>query len=146
MTYRQHIYQLAREHNVEVREHASRLDDSYAQTELRYLYVPPINSQLTYMAALHELGHLASGHVGSAILPPRDILRQEGEAWQWALAHTMTRRIQPAVARRMLGYLRTYERAFRVPLEPAAYAESAAALTRLANGTPDPEPQLSLFA
>lgn len=64
------------------------------------------NSHLAYFAGLHELGHIAKGHVDSwKALHSRYTIRTldaEAEAWEWALEHSI---IEPSG--RVLDYIRT---------------------------------------
>lgn len=60
--------------------------------EFGYVEVPTINSQIDYLACLHELGHFALGHTQGR--PPKEserfyfdngVLKSEAQAWEWAL-------------------------------------------------------------
>jgi hypothetical protein len=77
--YAEHIQDLAHEHRVQVIIQGR----GHAQRQKRYIKIPPIRGQVTYMLALHEIGHIA--------IRPEPPLRlaQEAAAWRWALANCL---------------------------------------------------------
>lgn len=64
--------------------------------------IPPIRGQVSYLIALHEIGHL----VGPGRSAPR--LEAEANAWLWALEHSAvepTQATRRSIVRRLDGYL-----------------------------------------
>jgi hypothetical protein len=64
--------------------------------------IPPIRGQVSYLIALHEIGHL----VGRGRSAPR--LESEANAWLWALDHSVVEPSQAtlrSISRRLRGYL-----------------------------------------
>jgi hypothetical protein len=68
----------------------------------RLIRIPPIRGQVSYLVALHEIGHVA--------VKPEPPLRlgQEVAAWRWALANSL---VEPSAAsyRAIASRLGTYE-------------------------------------
>jgi len=98
MTYQQHIEQLARQLGAHIKyeenEYGGALTGS-SNTQTGVLTLSPWTEKfdaMQYWIALHELGHLAHNHIGSALLAftgrKEQITRQEAEAWTWALDHS----------------------------------------------------------
>lgn len=95
-----HVLWLAQRHDVEVHLVAS-FDNAAAVTSLfsREVHILPVVDDVTYVVALHELGHLLhpNGHVEN------DKLTSERAAWTWAEAHTIE--WTPAMLATKLRYL-----------------------------------------
>jgi hypothetical protein len=89
--YRQHLEELAREHNVVLR---LKPYTCYTGVVGQAFFASPNivevfdwdGSQRGYVAGLHEFGHVAHGHLEDYTrLYATRILEAECEAWQWAL-------------------------------------------------------------
>lgn len=115
MTYAQHIATLVRDLNLHHRTHVHDIRSSFAQPELRRIVTPPVLGEQTYFAALHEIGHVVSGHNGNtrAIESKsgwsRVTLNEEGEAWNWALDNALHAPSKDA-ARMASDFLHSYWR------------------------------------
>jgi hypothetical protein len=116
-TYENHIHDLAKSHEVEVIYRGN----GRACRSKRWITIPPIKGQVTYLLALHELGHIVGPN-------PRLRLEQEVEAWRWALDHAECDPT-PATIRSIVRRLESYERRARrwknmqTPPEFIAYLE-----------------------
>jgi hypothetical protein len=98
-----HVDDLCRDHGIR------RLSGSRGRAEIHRrgdrrtiaIRIPPVRGQVTYLVALHEIGHL----VGPGRSGPR--LEKEAAAWRWALAASL---VEPTDAcRRRIGRrLRSY--------------------------------------
>lgn len=75
-----HVWALALDAGVEVEW--SKDGRGYASPSERRIKTPPIRGQVSYLTALHELGHLL-GHRKSGLVR----LEEEALAWRWALAN-----------------------------------------------------------
>jgi hypothetical protein len=53
--------------------------------------VPPVRDRKTYFVWLHELGHVACGHVYTLGLREPGQLEREAEAWEWAVQHSIVK-------------------------------------------------------
>lgn len=99
----EHVEALVREHRVWLRGSNRR---GRAWRSLRMMSIPEVRGQVSYMLALHELGHLlAPGHTTLTRL------QQEAQAWQWALDNAIcepTPTTGRAMYRRLTSYLRNY--------------------------------------
>jgi len=112
-----HARDLAAAHRVEL-VHRGR---GLAYRRARRITVPPIRGRMSYLVALHELGHVVGPN-------PRLRLEQEVAAWQWALAHTI---VEPtpanyrSIARALGSYRLRAERrrGMRTPPAFLAYLE-----------------------
>lgn len=81
----------------------------------RVVAIGTIDSEVDYLVALHEIGHVVLGHVGEkGKLVSRMILRTEVEAWQWALKHKRCPLTQAGVDE-IRSCLDSYARAARNP-------------------------------
>jgi hypothetical protein len=97
-----HVRDLCEEHGIEISGASSR------GRAVRYvgggmeIAVPEIRGQVTYLVALHEIGHL----IGAGRSAPR--LEAEANAWVWALENS---EVEPtdaslkSVGKRLDGYL-----------------------------------------
>jgi hypothetical protein len=98
--YRDHIESLAKNLNCEVRY--SKYCYAMMYCEFNYVIVPELNTQIDYLAALHELGHQNGGidpkdgmrkshtqgrppHGDKTFYFDNGILRSEHQAWTYAL-------------------------------------------------------------
>jgi hypothetical protein len=102
---RQHIIDLAARNRIaltigSVRGRAMRAAPSRGTSAS--IRVPEIKSQITYLIALHELGHLLSRGNRSKLQ-----LEREADAWRWALDHSLVEPT-PATCKRIRTYLATY--------------------------------------
>ncbi len=102
----EHVRALAARRGVEVEFSASRRARAFRAAPSRRLrariVVPPVRGQVSYLVALHELGHLLS--------PGNRSLRQlerEADAWRFALRHSLVEPT-PATARSLLRSLESY--------------------------------------
>jgi hypothetical protein len=93
--YNAHIQQLARDYDVTLLIDPY-LDPKRASSEPvdRRVLLPPITDATTYAIALHEIGHVASGHtMPSAFIyligGGRAVMSVEMEAWRWARQHAL---------------------------------------------------------
>jgi hypothetical protein len=93
-----HACELAAAHGVELAYRGRGL----AYRRRRRITVPPIRGRMSYLVALHELGHVLGPN-------PRLRLEQEVAAWQWALAHAIVEPT-PANYRSILRALESYRR------------------------------------
>src|SRR5258708_1675211 len=75
--------------------------DGRAFRKMRGIRIPPIKSQITYVIALHDIGHI----IGKGRSKRR--LESEGAAWQYVLDTTIVP-LRKATYRRMLKYLDSY--------------------------------------
>ena len=96
--YAEHVLSLAQTLGVEVVVQGG----GRANRRRRRVKIPAIRGQVSYLVALHELGHIA--------VKPEPVLRldQEVAAWEWALANTLD---EPTLAtwRSILRCLESYE-------------------------------------
>lgn len=96
-----HVRTLASRHDVEiVHRHGGR---GIAYRRTRTITIPEIRGQVTYLIAMHEIGHIA-------VRPePKLRLSQEVAAWQWALDNSA---IEPTAAtyRSIVRRLESYAR------------------------------------
>jgi hypothetical protein len=58
---REHIAALLDEHRLTMREEQIKWLDAYADLERREIVVPPMDCELGYFVALHEIGHFVLG-------------------------------------------------------------------------------------
>lgn len=136
MNYRERILALAGPHGIDVQEDLSRVEDAAGNVGLGVVKSAPIECELTFMVALHELGHLmtaerfmerkvewakqnpdvmlgvmAAHALGQQfhahdILPLDLHLDEEAAATEWALEQHPYP--SPGVAKRMLEALRSH--------------------------------------
>lgn len=76
-----HIWALALDAGIDLEW--SRNGRGHAMMRERKIVVPPIRGQVSYVTALHELGHFL-GHPRSGLVR----LEEEALAWRWALANS----------------------------------------------------------
>src|SRR5262245_55175083 len=102
--YRLHVERLAERYDIEivVGDNIS----ARASRRKRRIKIKPIRGQVTYLVALHEMGHVVGPN-------PSLRLSQEVEAWKWALDHSV---VEPTPAsyrsihRSLVSYSRRQER------------------------------------
>jgi hypothetical protein len=102
--YASHIKELADELSIEI---IPTKGGGRASRRRRWVKIPAVRGQVSYLIALHELGHIA--------VTPEPPLRlaQEVAAWQWALDNAID---EPTIAswrsvlRRLESYSRRQER------------------------------------
>lgn len=103
-----HVHVLAERGNVELVVSATRRARAFRASPSRgrraRVVVPPIRGQISYLVALHELGHVLSR--GNASLRQ---LEREADAWRFALRHALVEPT-PATARSVLRRLDSYLR------------------------------------
>lgn len=98
---RAHVRELLARHYIVGHWNASQ---ARCDKELREVWLEPIKGPLTYLAALHEIGHLVSQRCRRAEWMHED----EPAAWQWAIRNS--RVLLPWwVYGRIDGFLREYE-------------------------------------
>lgn len=88
MTFADHVDELARQLGVDVLfanhpEYSAAVAVPFA----RVIVIAPVTDELTYAAALHELGHHATTTRDAT--DPVDELELERAAWQWAQQHAL---------------------------------------------------------
>ena len=97
-----HVRDLCQEYGIEISGASSRgRAIRYVGGDLE-VAIPEIRGQVTYLIALHEIGHL----IGPGRSAPR--LEAEANAWLWALANTEvqpTRASLRSIGKRLDGYL-----------------------------------------
>jgi hypothetical protein len=94
--YKEHIEKLAAELGCKLDQDIRFNDPLYGmmfvEEEPPRIEIPVVKDQITYLIALHELGHVYHGHTQAR--PPyqhkrfyfdNGVLKSEAEAWQWAL-------------------------------------------------------------
>jgi hypothetical protein len=84
---RAHIERLVEEHGITVR-HVKRIRQSKClpwDGAPPVMQFPPVRSVLTYVVALHELGHYLGGHVNHPDTSVRELA-----AWKWVRANAVT--------------------------------------------------------
>jgi hypothetical protein len=97
-----HVEDLCHAHGIELVGASSRGRAIHWRGGKLEISIPPIRGQVSYLIALHEIGHL----VGRGRSAPR--LESEANAWIWALDHTV---VEPtpatlrSISRRLSGYL-----------------------------------------
>ena len=64
---------------------ASANSDKFSGRGKPYIFIAPLESSLSELIALHELGHIAQKH--SFKVGDQEEVRCEHEAWQWALTN-----------------------------------------------------------
>jgi len=108
---RRHVEALASEHEILVdTRRVKRADRAYALREAdggsNEVQIPPIRSAITYVTALHEIGHILGPHQSS-----RSSLVRERWAWRWARENAIvwTSGMQRTAARE-LAYCEENER------------------------------------
>jgi hypothetical protein len=103
-----HVRALAARGNVELVVSATRRPRAFRASPSRgrraRVVVPPVRGQVSYLVALHELGHVLSR--GNASMRQ---LEREADAWRFALRHTLVDPT-PATARSLLRSLESYLR------------------------------------
>ena len=76
------------------------------RTRTLHIRIPPIRGQVTYLVALHEIGHLVGpGRSGTR-------LEKEAAAWRWAIEHSIvapTDAARRSIGRRLRSYVRWAE-------------------------------------
>jgi hypothetical protein len=77
---RQHIEELVARYEIHCRWDARRPADAYAIQDGPEIYIAPIRGQLSYAAALHEIGHIICRYQQSH----HSSLVRERWSWQWA--------------------------------------------------------------
>lgn len=91
MTRREHIEQLATEQGAPIHYTGGRYHMAANVVE-RYLVLAPwdgdVPDEELYWVALHELGHLGTGLMPSALIPPELRADDEAQAWLWAVDHS----------------------------------------------------------
>ena len=101
-TLEQHVHDIAKREGIEVVYRGSGL----AYRRKRRITIAPILGQVSYLIALHELGHVLGPNPGLR-------LAQEAAAWKWALDHSI---VEPtpasyrSIVRRLDSYGRRAER------------------------------------
>jgi hypothetical protein len=99
------VHELAEAHGIEVLNGSGR-GRAYRGAPTRgraaRIRVPEIRGQVSYLVALHELGHLVAR--GNRSLPQ---LEAEAQAWRWALDHALVEPTETTRAR-IRTYLRSY--------------------------------------
>jgi hypothetical protein len=112
---------LARQYNIEI-VHRGR---GAAMRRSRRITIPPVRGRMSYLVALHEIGHIVGRN------PPLR-LSQEVAAWEWALEHSI---VEPTVAnyrsihRSLENYSRRQQRwaSMKRPVEFDAFLAAIAA-------------------
>jgi hypothetical protein len=101
-----HIDELCSEHAI-LRETGGRTGRAFQRGRGRgrtlHIRIAPVKGQVTYLVALHEIGHLVGkGRSGTR-------LDKEAAAWHWAIEHSII--VPTDAARRSMGRrLRSYVR------------------------------------
>jgi hypothetical protein len=80
----QHIQHMINKHGL-VTSQCDRPSQAWASRELEEICIPPIKSEISYAAALHEIGHIQGRYQTS-----RHSLVRELAAWRWARQHALT--------------------------------------------------------
>lgn len=63
-------------------------DDEFEPSSYPYfgvVFAPPLETDTAYVAALHELGHVATTDVDEPVFVSRPVIEAETSAWEWAL-------------------------------------------------------------
>ena len=120
-----HISGLCAAHGIE-REHGSRSGRAFQRgrgpARTLHIRIPPINGQVTYLVALHEIGHL----VGPGRSATR--LEKEAAAWRWAIGQSIvppTDATRRKIGRRLRSYVHWAEQRQRRRQPPAIPAASS---------------------
>jgi hypothetical protein len=82
--WRQHIEQLIERHNI-TRHPEPIIDNARSSHANREIWIPQVQCKLSYVAALHEIGHILGEHQQS-----RHIMVRERWAWRWARRNSLT--------------------------------------------------------
>ena len=83
---REHVERVVKKHGIVVR-HVKRIRQSKClpwDGAPPVMQFPPVRSVLTYVVALHELGHYLGGHVNHPDRPVRELA-----AWKWARTNAL---------------------------------------------------------
>ncbi|HEY3191403.1 MAG TPA: hypothetical protein VGJ61_01365 [Solirubrobacterales bacterium] len=97
-----HVDDLCRGHGIDLVGSSSRGRAIRWRGGRLEISIPPIRGQVSYLIALHEIGHL----VGRGRSAPR--LESEANAWVWALEHSVvepTPATRRSISSRLRGYL-----------------------------------------
>lgn len=97
-----HVEDLCRDHGIELAGSSSRGRAIRWRGGKLEISIPPIRGQVSYLIALHEIGHL----VGKGRSAPR--LESEANAWLFALQNSVvepTPATRRSISRRLRGYL-----------------------------------------
>ena len=97
-----HVERLCDEHGIELAGSSGRGRAIRWRGGRLAISIPPIRGQVSYLVALHEIGHL----VGPGRSAPR--LEAEANAWLWALEQSAvepTPASRRSIVRRLEGYL-----------------------------------------
>lgn len=120
--YRDHLKQLAAEHDIEIFECTKCPDDlSFASPERRGVHVPATDSDVRYAVALHEIGHLVApgGCRGPrtieycyAVADCDQLRATEQVAWDWAIVQVLAQGFEwtAGMAAKMADCLDTYDK------------------------------------
>jgi hypothetical protein len=93
-----HIMSLIEQYDI-ICHWVARPPKAHAFWELEEVWIPKIKSQISYVTALHEIGHLRGRHRAS-----RWRMVRERDAWRWAKSHaliwtdTIERQIEESLA------------------------------------------------
>lgn len=130
-----HLRVTAEMHGVRIRNKPG-LPDPRAHIPQRVVYIGTIDSERDYLVALHELGHVVlQHHPARGLEVTRTILREELEAWRWAIEHKRCALTEAGVKeiRACLG-------SYCLAADPALGAEARRFLAQLA---PDAAPVMA---
>jgi hypothetical protein len=79
----EHVVSLLQEYEI-ICNRIARPTRAYASFELWEVWIPHIKSPISYVSALHEIGHIMGRHRAS-----RRRMVRERDAWRWAKAHAL---------------------------------------------------------
>ena len=100
------MLELAQQYDIAVEMHDGRHGRAYRAVPSRgrraRIWIPEIRGQISYLIALHELGHIVSR--GNRSMRQ---LEAEADAWRWALEHSLVEPTQHSYGR-LHSYLESY--------------------------------------
>lgn len=95
---RAHLLAVARKHKITVVWRARGWRHYEANVTTRLVFIGAPRTPRDYLAALHEMGHVASRHARGA-MNRKAHLTEEGAAWDWAIAHASPEHLRQVTRR-----------------------------------------------
>lgn len=80
------LERVARKHRITIVWRARGWRHYEASVTTRLVFIGEVHSPREYLAALHEMGHIASRHARGA-MNRKAVLTEEAAAWDWAVTH-----------------------------------------------------------
>jgi hypothetical protein len=89
VSLRQHIGEMCVEHGLSWVEDAPGWEHASGDPDTRTIYTAPIQNELDYLAALHEIGHFALPDAPTYAADGETVIfENEERVWLWTLEHS----------------------------------------------------------